>query len=141
MENKPNIAKIIIAVLLIAAVIIIGIIILTKNNNGDEPEGKDSIVNTESEYQNLKAKDVELEYKENTKTTVIEFTIENLTNEVIEKETVNVMLYDKNNVAISSFQNYIKFIDANGNYKVYAEMLGDFSRAAKIEIKKPIIVE
>ena len=138
MESKPNITKIIIAALLVVAIIIIGIILFTKNNNNEKEQNP---IATSSEFNNIKIKDISIEYKSETNITVVKFTLQNTSNNDINKETVNVMLIDKDGTELSGIQNYIEFIEAKGDYEAYAEMLGDFSRATKAELQKPITVQ
>ena len=90
LNNKKVILVIILALVVIAA-IILGIIFL---GNGGSEEGKKSgtISQTESEFEPLRVKDIELTYKDDGSETIIDFAIENTTGEKVEKQTINSWL-------------------------------------------------
>ena len=135
-NNKKVILVIIIALVVIAA-IILGVIFIGGNN---EEEGKGpktgTISLTESEFEPLKIKDIEVTYKEDGSETIIDFSIENTTEEKVEKQTINIQLLDANDRLIAGVETYVETIDAKGSHKVNMMLAGNIQGIEKIKLVK-----
>jgi len=129
------IAKIFIIIAIIAVIaIIVGITLNIRN-------AKDDAIIFENEFKNIKTKDANIIYHENIDQTTINFIIENNTNEDINKQTINVMLIDKNNVPIASIYSHIEFIKAKGEFLLDATVSGNLLNTAKIRLQKTETLE
>ena len=135
LNNKKVILVIIIALLVIAA-IILGVIFLGKDGNEEESKAG-SISMTESEFEPLKIKNVELTYKEDTTETILEFGIENATDEKVEKQTIIIQLLGESEQPIASIETYVETIDPKGTHKVNMVLAGNIQGIKKIKLVKP----
>ena len=135
LNNKKVILVIILALVVIAA-IILGIIFL---GNGGSEEGKKSgtISQTESEFEPLRVKDIELTYKDDGSETIIDFAIENTTGEKVEKQTINIHLLGENDSLIAGVETYVETIDAHGSHKVNMMLAGKIQGIKKVKLVNP----
>lgn len=137
--NKKKLIIVAIVVLVVIALITLTVILLKKNNNNDE-EGEfakaGSISKTESEFEALEVKDIELTYKEDGSETILDFVIENKTEQKVEKQTINIHLLDENNGLIAGVQTYVETIDAKSTHKVNMMLAGNIQGIKTIKLVK-----
>lgn len=135
--NKKKLIMVIIIALIVIAAIIIGVIFLGKNNEGELSSKSGTISLTESEFEPLKIKDVELTHKEDGSETVIDFEIENTTDQKVEKQTINIHLLDENGGLIAGVETYVETIEAKSSHKVNMMLAGNIQGIKKIKLVKP----
>ena len=136
--NTKKIIIIVIIALVVVSAIILGIIFLGKNNVEEGKGGETGTISlTESEFEPLKVKDIEVTYKEDGSETVIDFGIENTTDEKVEKQTINIQLLDKDNGLIAGVETYVETIDAKSTHKVNMMLAGNIQGIEKIKLVKP----
>ena len=133
--NKKKIILLIIIVLVIMALITTAIIFAT-----NKEESEDGIL-ASSEFENMKVKDVTVTYDEEKDTTYFNYIVENISSSNVENETVNVMAIDENDAEIAGVQVTIRYIEAQGEYKMSFSLLGNLSYAKKLALKRPEIAE
>ena len=135
--NKKKLVITIIIVLVVIALITLIVIFSKKNNNVDETfEKAGSISKTESDFEELKVKDIELTYKEDKSETILDFAIENTTDQKVEKQTINIHLLDENGGLIAGVQTYVETIDANKSHPVNMMLAGNIQGIKTIKLVK-----
>ena len=134
--NKSKVIIISIIALLVITAIILVVIFAGKNNEDDIGTKSGTISSTESEFEPLKIKDIELTYKEDGSETIIDFSIENTTDEKVEKQTINIHLLDENDGLIAGVETYVKTIDAKSSHKVNMMLAGNIQGIKKIKLVK-----
>lgn len=133
--NKTKLVMIIIIALVVIAAITIAIIAINNNNGEEGSESKaGSISLTESEFEPLSVKDIELTYSEERNETIIDFAIKNKTEEKVEKLTIEIQLLDENEGIIAGVETYVETIDANGEHKVNMMLAGNIQGIKKIKL-------
>ena len=132
--NKKKIAILIIVVLLIIAGIIAAVIFANPKEN---KEDKDAL-NT-SEFDNMKAKDLNVRYDEEANQTYVDLKIKSLVKHNIEKETVDVMLLDENDNQIAGVQEYIDVITPGDEFSIHISLGGNITGIKKVSLERPTI--
>lgn len=136
--NKTKLVVIIIIALVVIAAITLGVIFLGKGNNGEETNSKaGTISNTDSEFEALRVKDIELKYREESNETILDFAIENTKEEKAEKLTIQIQLLDENDNLISGIETYVETIDGKSEHKVNMTLGGNIQGIKKIKLVKP----
>ena len=135
--NKTKLVMIIIIVLVVIAAIALGIIFLGGNSDEETFENAGSISKTESEFEPLTIKDIELKYVEERKETILDFSIVNKTDNIIENQTIKIHLLNENDELISSLSTDVSAIDANGSHEVNITLAGNIQGITKIKLVKP----
>jgi len=134
--NKSKVIIIAIIALLVITTIILVVIFSGKNNEDELGAKSGTISSTESEFEPLKIKDIELTYKEDGSETIIDFSIENTTDEKVEKQTINIHLLDENDGLIAGVETYVETIDAKSSHKVNMMLAGNIQGIKKIKLVK-----
>lgn len=134
--NKTKVALAIIIALLVIATIILGIIFWGKNKDKTYVNAG-SISQTESEFEPLIIKDIELKYVEERNETILDFAIENKTDEKVEKQKIKIHLLDEKNGLISSLETNVSTIDPKGSHKVNITLAGNIKGINKLKLVKP----
>lgn len=135
--NKTKIVIMIIVALVVIAAIILGVIFLGKNKEEKVENEGASISKTESEFEPLSIKDIELKYIEESNETKLEFLIHNSTDEKIENQKMKIHLLDENESLISGLDVDVATIDPKGDYKVDITLGGNIQNIKKIKLVKP----
>lgn len=135
--NKSKLVITIIVALVLIAAIILGIIFLGGNNNEDPFKNAGSISKTESEFDPLTIKDIELKYVEERNETILDFSIENKTDEKLENQTIKIHLLNENEQLISGLETEVSTIDPKGSYRVNITIAGKIQGITKIKLVKP----
>lgn len=134
--NKTKLVIIIIVALVVIAAITLGVIFLGKKE--EDPYAKaGTISKTDSEFEALRVKEIELKYVEESNETKLDFAIENLTDEKIEKQEIKIHLLDENEALISGLTVNVATIDPKGSYKVNITLGGNIQTIKKIKLVKP----
>lgn len=140
MENKLNKTKlvvIIIIALVVIAAITLCVIFLGGKNNDETFANAGSISKTESEFDPLTIKDIELKYVEERNETILDFSIENKTDDKIENQTIKIHLLNANDELISGLETKVSTIDPKGSHKVNITLAGNIQGITKIKLVKP----
>ena len=136
--NKKKVAIIVIAALVIIATITIVVILIGNSKNKNNPYANaGSISATESEFEALKIKDIELKYKEDGSETIIDFSIENLTDNAVENQTIQIQLLDENNGMIAGVETHVDTINAKSSHKVNMMLAGNIQGIKTIKLVQP----
>lgn len=135
--NKTKLIMIIIIALVVIAAIILGVIFLGKGGENDVDSKPGTISASESDFETLKVKDIELDYSEERNETIIDFSIENTTEEKLEKLKIDIQLLDENDGLIAGVETNIETIDAKGQHKVNMMLAGNIQGIKKIKLVKP----
>lgn len=135
--NHKKVIMVVIIALVVIAAIILGVIFIGGNNEEIKGPAKGTISSSESEFEPLKVKNVEVTYKEDNTETIIDFSIENTTEEKVEKQTINIQLLDANGGLIAGVETYVETIDANSSHKVNMMLAGNIQGIEKIKLVKP----
>ena len=135
--NKTKLVIIIILVLVVIAAIILGVIFLNKSQENPSSSSTGTISNTESEFEPLTIKDIEVRYVEERNETVLDFVIENLTDEKVENQEINIHLLDENDTLTSGLTTTITTLDAKGNQPINITLGGNIQGIRKIKLVKP----
>lgn len=137
--NKTKLIAIIIIVLVIITAIILGII-FANSGKGEENElgnKAGSISATDSEFEALKVKNIELSYSEERNETILDFVIENITDEKVEKSTIGIQLLDKNDGLIAGVETNVEIINEKGVHPVNMMLAGNIQGIKKIKLVNP----
>ena len=135
--NKTKLILIIILVLVVIAAITLGIIFLSKGNGENLGSKAGTISSTDSEFEPLRIKNVELSYPESGNETIIDFAIENTTDQKVEKQTIDIQLLNEDDGIIAGVQTYVETIDAKSEHKVNMMLAGKITGIKKIKLVKP----
>lgn len=136
--SSKKIILITIISLVVIAVVILGVILFAKNKGENKDNTRTGAISlTESEFEALKIKNIEVTYKEDTSETVIDFEIENTTDKSVEKQTIDIQLLDENEGVIAGVQTYVETIDPKGSHKVDLMLAGNIEGIKKIKLVKP----
>lgn len=138
--NKTKVIAIVIIVLVVIAAIILGVIFA---NSGKEPENElggkaGSISSTDSEFDALKVKNIELSYSEERNETILDFVIENGTDTKVEKNTIEIQLLDEKDGLIAGVETYVETIDAKSSHPVNMMLAGNIQGIKKIKLVNPM---
>ena len=129
--NKSKII-IIIAILLVIAAIILGVILL--NGKQEEKKEEEKISTLESEFDELKIKNVVLNYLEDREDTTIDIEVENITSEIVENKKIGIEVYDAKDGLISAIQTDVAAIDPNSCHKINMVLGGKIEGIKKIKL-------
>lgn len=129
--NKSKII-IIIAVLVVIVAIILGVVLLSRKP--EEIKEEDKISKLESEFEELRVKDVVINYLEDREDTTIDFGIENITDKTVENKKIGIEVYDAKDGLISAIQTDVAAIDPNGTHTVNMVLGGKIEGIAKIRL-------
>lgn len=136
--NKTKIIVTAIVVLAVIAVIATVVILLNKDGNEEDSDSKvGTISNIDSELDGLKGKNIELTYDEGSNQTVIDFVIENTTEEKVENMTVEIQLLDESEKIIASVDVRVSAIEAKSEHKVNMMLGGNIQGIKKLKIVNP----
>lgn len=135
--NKSKLVIIIIIALVVIAAIILGIIFLGGNNDEDPFANAGSISKTESEFDPLTIKDIELKYVEERNETILDFSIENKTDDKLENQTIKIHLLNENEQLVSGLETKVSTIDPKGSHRVNITLAGKIQGITKIKLVKP----
>lgn len=134
--NKTKLAIVIIVALVVIAAIILGIIFLGKNK--EDPYAKaGSISKTESEFEPLTVKDIEMKYVQEKNETIINFAIENKTDERVEKQKMKIQLLNENDQLIAGIETNEITIDPKGSHPINLTLAGNIQGIKKLKLVKP----
>lgn len=140
--NKTKLIAIIIIVLVIITAIILGVIFANSGKEENETGSKaGSISSTDSEFEALKVKNIELTYSEERNETILDFVIENATDAKVEKSTIEIQLLDENDGLIAGVETYVETIDEKGVHPVNMMLAGNIQGIKKIKLVNPQKVE
>lgn len=140
MENfdKKKLVLAIIIALVAITVIILGVIFFVNRAKTEDPFAKaGTISGTESEFDGLSIKNIEMTYNEEKNETIIDFAIENTTDTKIEKQKIDVQLLNEREQLISGVQTNIQTIDAKSQYTINMVLGGKIEGIKKIKLVKP----
>ena len=137
--NKTKLVMAIILILVICAVITL--IVISVNQNKKEQEeplaASGSISETESEFEELKVKDIELSYAEDDSETILNFSIENITDEKVEQQKIDIYLLDEDGGLISAIQTYVEAIEPNDSRPIPLKFAGKIQGIKTIKLVQP----
>lgn len=135
--NKTKLIAIIIIVLVIITAIILGVIFANSGKEGKLESKAGSISSTDSEFEALKVKNIELTYSEERNETILDFVIENTTDAKVEKSTIEIQLLDENDGLIAGVETYVETIDEKGVHPVNMMLAGNIQGIKKIKLVNP----
>lgn len=135
--NKTKLVVIIIIALVVIAAITLCVIFLGGKNSNETYANAGSISKTESEFDTLTIKDIELKYVEERNETILDFSIENNTDDKLENQTIKIQLLNEKNELISGLETKVSTIDARGSHKVNITLAGNIQGITKIKLVKP----
>ena len=141
MEKLNKNKVIIVAIAALAVIAIIAIIVILVNKTGNEGDGSSkvgTISNSASEFEALKVKNVELKYDEASNQTIIDFAIQNTTEEKVENLTVQIQLLNESENVMAGVETYVSTIDAKGEHKVNMMLGGNIKGIKKIKLVNPV---
>ena len=131
--NKKKLLIVIIIALVVMVLIITGVILLNgKDNNGNKMN-----IATESEFEKLKIKDINSSYSEESKETKLNFLIENLTEEKVQKQSIDIKLIDEKGGVIVQQPININEIAPNSSYPVLMTLGGNIQGIKTIKLAQP----
>lgn len=133
--NKTKLIMIIIIALVVIAAIILGVIFLNRDGK-EEERSAGSISSAESEFEELKVKDIELKYVEESNATIINFLIENTTEQKVENLKVDIQLFDEEDKQKVSLETDITTIDAKKSHPINLHLQGNIQGIKKIKLVK-----
>lgn len=136
--NKTKLIAIIIIVLVIITAIILGVIFANSGKEGELESKAGSISSTDSEFEALKVKNIELTYSEERNETILDFVIENATDAKVEKSTIEIQLLDENDGLIAGVETYVETIDEKGVHPVNMMLAGNIQGIKKIKLVNPM---
>lgn len=134
--NKTKLVVVIIVALVVIAAIILGVILIGKNKENPSANAG-TISKTESEFEPLAVKNLEMTYNEEKNETLIVFLVENKTNERVEKQKMKIHLLDENDGLIAGLETNEITIDPKGSHKVDLTLAGNIKTIKKLKLVKP----
>ena len=131
--NKTKLLIVIIASLVAIALIVTAVILLNKKDE----DGNTMNIATESEFEKLKIKDINSSFSEESKETKLNFLIENLTADKVQKQSIDIQLIDDKGGVIVQQPININEIAPNGSYPVLMTLGGKIQGIKTIKLAQP----
>ena len=131
--NKTKLLIVIIASLVAIALIVTAVILLNKKDE----DGNTMNIATESEFEKLKIKDINSSFSEESKETKLNFLIENLTADKVQKQSIDIQLIDDKGGVIVQQPININEIAPNGSYPVLMTLGGKIQGIKTIKLSQP----
>ena len=125
-------------VIMVAIIAFIIILVNKSGKEGDISSKVGTIANSDSEFESLKVKNVEVKYDEESNQTIIDFAIENKKEEKVENLTIQIQLLNEKDSIIAGVETYVATIDGKGEHKVNMMLGGNIQGIKKIKLANPV---
>ena len=141
-KNK-QILKLLIVILLLALIIagiIIAVKVFKKNDNDEEKINETTEEQVfklpDTSYSGMNVTNVELEYREDNKQTMVSMIIKNTSEKTVDQQQFWVYFYDKNGNEMTRALTTITEMKPNDEHNISIVLTGDFTSISKVELKK-----